>query len=112
MIPLNKTTKASISDEVMGQKEACHNCSETVEEKNSVISCSSCQGWFQGKCVGLTATDIKVMGKISNCLWFFDHCLPNAKTTRTLQQETRKPSTLNSNLEIITANVPIPENKN
>ena len=57
----------------------CGKCKEEFTEtdkKNTIswITCDVCQLWYHGKCVSLTATDIKTLTKIKAAKWYCDLC--------------------------------------
>ena len=56
----------------------------------------------------LSSEDIRVLGRMSNCRWFCDSCLPQTKAVEELAKQTRKLSSITNDLQtFITKNPPI-----
>ena len=68
--------------------------------------CDECSRWFHGACVSLSSEDIRVLGRIANCRWFCDSCLPQTEAVEELAKQTRKLSSIANDLQISTTKIP------
>ena len=102
-----KRAKASVFDDKT-RHSRCGQCEEEIAEHvDPCIMCDECSRWFHGACVSLSSEDIRVLGRISNCRWFCDSCLPQTKAVEELAKQTRKLSSNANDLQTsITKNPP------
>ena len=56
--------------------------------------------------MSLSSEDIRVLGRISNCRWFCDSCLPQTKAVEELAKQTRKLSSIASDLQTSITKIP------
>ena len=68
--------------------------------------CDECSRWFHGAGVSLSSEDIRVLGRISNCRWFCDSCLPQTKAVEEVAKRTRKLSSIANDLQNSITKIP------
>ena len=101
-----KRAKASVSDDKT-KHSRCGQCEkEIAEHVDPCIMCDECSRWFHGACVSLSSEDIRVLGRISNCRWFCDSCLPQTKTVEELAKQARKLSSIVNDLQTSITKIP------
>ena len=101
-----KRAKASVSDD-KAKHSRCGQCEkEIAEHVDPCIMCDECSRWFHGACVSLSSEDIRVLGRISNCRWFCDSCLPQTKAVEELAKQPRKLSSIVNDLQTSITKIP------
>ena len=101
-----KRAKASVSCDKANYSR-CGECEMKIAEHvDPCIMCDECSRWFHGAFVSLSSEDVRVLGRISNCRWFCDSCLPQTKAVEELAKQTRKLSSIANDLQTSITKIP------
>ena len=101
-----KRAKPIVSDDKT-MHSRCGQCEEEIAEHvDPCIMSDECSRWFHDACVSFSSEDIRVLGRISNCRWFFDSCLPQTKAVEELAKQTRKLSSIANALQTSITEIP------
>ena len=101
-----KRAKASVSDDKAKHSSCGQFEVEIAEHVDPCIMCDECSRWFHGARVSLSSEDIRVLGRISNCRWFCDSCLPQTKAVEELAKQTRKLCSNTNHLQTFITKIP------
>ena len=94
------------------QDKSCLKRAMLVVDRDSALCCEKCSKYIHGKCLGVNADIVEMMGKLSGCHWYCEACNEDqsAKVRRTRQTE--KLGEIVTHIETSVTEIPPVENTN